>query len=46
MLKSFLSFKKEKQAEQEALFLGEGWARPNKNPLSASEYVEWSEASC
>lgn len=45
MLKQFLSFKREKQEEQEALFLQPGWGAPSQNRLAPSEYVEWSEAS-
>lgn len=43
MLKQFLSFKREKQEEQEALFLQPGWGAPSQNRLAPSEYVEWSE---
>lgn len=45
MLKSFLAFRKAKDAESEALFLSPGWARPASlsKPPNEDDYVLWSE---
>jgi hypothetical protein len=48
MLKSFLAFRRAKEAENEALFLSPGWATPSKpvslsKPPNEDDYVLWSE---